>query len=87
MFILASVILEKTINTYLKLEIRVAFREFLAIKYVVIVFFKTKPMIIYISTSEILKTRVKNRFLGTHYSFVFVLAGRGYLMDIVIDIV
>ena len=30
---------KKTINTYLKLEIRVACREFLAFKYVVIVFF------------------------------------------------
>ena len=31
---------KKTINTYLKLEIRVACREFLAFKYVVIVFSK-----------------------------------------------
>ena len=43
---------KKTINTYLKLEIRVECREFLAFKYVV--------------------------FFGTQYSFVFVLAGRGY---------
>ena len=59
MYILASVFFsEKTINTYLKLEIRVACREFLAFKYVVIVFFETKQMIIYICTLEILKTRV-----------------------------
>ena len=43
---------------YLKLEIRVACREFLAFKYVVIVFFGTKQMIIYICTLEILKTQV-----------------------------
>ena len=49
---------KKTINTYLKLKIRVACREFLAFKYVVIVFFETKQMIIYICTSEILKTHV-----------------------------
>ena len=43
---------------YLKLEICVACREYLAFKYVVIVFFEIKQMIIYICTSEILKTRV-----------------------------
>ena len=58
MYILASVFSKKTINTYLKLEIRVACREFLAFKYVVIVFFEIKQMIIYICTSEILKTHV-----------------------------
>ena len=47
---------KKTINSYLKLEIHVVCREFVAFKYVVIVFFKTKPMIISIFTSEILKT-------------------------------
>ena len=58
MYIFASVFVsKKTINTYLKLEIRVACREFLAFRYVVIVFFETKKMIIYICTSEILKTR------------------------------
>ena len=40
--------MKKTINTYLKLKIRVACREFLAFKYVVIVFFETKQMIMYI---------------------------------------
>ena len=49
---------KKTINSSLKLEIRVACREFLAFKYVVIVFFETKQMIIYICTLEILKTSV-----------------------------
>ena len=58
MYILASVFFEKDENTYLKLEIRVACREFLAFKYVVIVFFETKQMIIYICRSEILKTHV-----------------------------
>ena len=56
MYILASVFFEKTINTYLKLEIRVACREFFAFKYVVIGFFETKQMIIYICTLEILNT-------------------------------
>ena len=41
-------------------------------------------MINYICTSEILKTRVENRFFGTQYSFLFVLAGREYQMDIVL---
>ena len=41
-------------------------------------FFETKQMIIYICTSEILKTSVQNRFFGTQYPFVFVLAGREY---------
>ena len=59
MYILASVFFsKKTINTYLKLEIRVVCKEFLAFRYVVIVIFETKGMIIYIFTSEILKTRV-----------------------------
>ena len=49
---------KKTINTYLKLEIRVACREFVAFKYVVIFFFETKQMIINICTLETLKTGV-----------------------------
>jgi len=36
MYILASVFWKQTTNTYLKLEIRVVCREFLAFKYVVI---------------------------------------------------
>ena len=40
MYIVASVFFsKKTINTYLKLKIRVACREFLAFNYLVIVFF------------------------------------------------
>ena len=35
-------LLKTTINTYLKLEIRVVCREFFAFKYVVIVFFRNK---------------------------------------------
>ena len=58
MNILAAFFSKKTINTYLNLEIRVACREFLAFKYVVIVFFETKQMIIYNCPSDILKTRV-----------------------------
>ena len=49
---------KKTINMYIKLEIRVARKEFLAFKYVVIVFFEIKQMLIYICTLEIFKTRV-----------------------------
>ena len=77
MYILASVS-KKTINMYLKLEIRVGYREFLAFKYIVIIFLETKQMIIYICTSEIFTTRVENWFFGTQYPFVFVLAGREY---------
>ena len=55
MYILASVFFQKDGNTYLKLEIRVVCREFLAFSYR---FFETKQMIIYIFKLEILKTRV-----------------------------
>ena len=55
MYILASFFFEKDNKYYLKLEILVACREFVAFKYVVIVFFETKQMN---STSEIMKTRV-----------------------------
>ena len=58
MYISASDFCEKTINTYLKIEICVVCTE-----YVFIAFFETNQMIIYICTSEILKTRVKNQFL------------------------
>ena len=62
MYILASVFFLKMINTYLKLEIRVACWEFLAFKYEVIVFFRDKIddyLYLYnVHTSEILKTRV-----------------------------
>jgi len=48
MYILASVFFsKKTINTYLKLEIRVACREFLAFKYVDIVIFETKQIFVH----------------------------------------
>ena len=53
MYILASDFFEKTINTFLKIEIRVVCREFLAFKYVLSGFFETNQMIIYICTSEI----------------------------------
>ena len=46
-------------NTNIKLEIRVACREFLAFKYVVIVCFQKKTDdYLKVCTSEILKTRV-----------------------------
>ena len=56
MYILASVFFLEKDNkyTYLKLEIRVACREFLAFKNLVIVVSETKQMIIYSCTSEIL---------------------------------
>ena len=40
-------------------------------------------MIIYICFLEILKNRVKNRFFGTQYPFVFIWACREYKMEIV----
>ena len=58
MYILASVFFEKDDKYVSKAKILVACREFLAFKYVVIVFFETKQMIIYICTLEIFKTRV-----------------------------
>ena len=60
LYILASVFfLKKTKITILKLEIRVAFSEFLALKYVVIVFFSLNKSHDYLyCTLEILKTRV-----------------------------
>ena len=63
----------------LKLEICVACRKFLAFKYVVIIFFKTKRMIIYfyLYIRNLENLPLKPVF-GTQYSFVFVLAGRGY---------
>ena len=68
-----------SINTYLKLEILVVCRDFLAFKYMVFFrFFETNQMIIYIRTSEILKTCVWNRFFGTQYPFIFGLVGREY---------
>ena len=50
-------------------EIRVVCREFLAFKYVFIVFFETNQTIIYIYTWEVLKTGVKTRFFNTQYPF------------------
>ena len=79
MYILASIFFFlKTINTYLKLEIRVACREFLAFKYVVIVFFRNKTddySYLYIRNLENshLKPRFMENFLlynvGIHRNF------------------
>ena len=49
---------EKTIKTYVKLEISVVCREFIAFKYIFIFFQNKLWMIIYICTSEVLKTHV-----------------------------
>ena len=68
MYILASVFFKKTINTYLKLEICVACREFIAFKYVFILFFFPNK------TDDYLYLYIRN----LENSFVFVLAGRGY---------
>ena len=56
--ILASDFFEKYYNTYLKLEIRVVRKELLAFKNVFIALFVKNQMVIYICTSEILKTHV-----------------------------
>ena len=60
MYILASVFFEKDDKYVLLQEIRVPCREFLAFKYVLIVFFKQNRWLfnIYICTLEILKTCV-----------------------------
>ena len=58
------------------LEIRDVCREYYACKNVFIILFETNQMIIYICTSEILKTRVINCFFSTQYPFEFVWAGR-----------
>ena len=58
LYILALNFFVKDDKHYLKLEIRIVCREFLAFQYVLIVFFETDQMIIFICTSEILKTRV-----------------------------
>ena len=63
MYILASEFFKKDDKYYLKLEIRVACREFIAFKYVV---------------RNFKKLIFKTIFFCTQYSFIFVLAGRGY---------
>ena len=76
MYILASVFFsKKTINTYLKLEIRVACREFLALKYVVIVFFRNKTddyLYLYIRNLEY--SRLKPVF--RYAIFICICVGR-----------
>ena len=59
MYILTSdLFFKKTINTYLKLEIRVVCREFYPLNMSLLFFFETNQMLIYICTSKIIKTRV-----------------------------
>ena len=61
MYILAFVFSKKTINTYLKLKIRVACREFLAFEYVDIVFFQNK-------TDDYLYLCIRNLAFKTGFS-------------------
>ena len=61
MYILASDLFEKDDKYVFKTRNLYVCREFVAFKYVLI-FSETNQMIIYICTSEILKTRVLNRF-------------------------
>ena len=76
MYILASdFFFKKTINTYLKLEYRVVCREFLAFKYVVIVFFRNKTddyLYLYIRNLE--NSRLKPVFRYT--IFIYICVGR-----------
>ena len=55
MYFIAFYFFEKDDKYVFKLEIRVVCKEYLAFKYVLIVFFGTNQMIIYVCTSEILK--------------------------------
>ena len=55
---LASDFFEKDDKYKFKARNSYVCREFLAFKYVFIIFFETNPMIIYICTSKIWKTRV-----------------------------
>ena len=58
MYNLASDFFEKDDKYVFKAEIRVVCREFLAFRYVFILFFEPNQRIIYICTPEILKTCV-----------------------------
>ena len=60
---------------YLKPENRAVSMKFQPLNMYLSFFFITQ-MIIYFLISEILKTRVSNRFFSTQYPFVFVLAGK-----------
>ena len=66
-------------NTYLmNLEIRVVCREFLAIKYVFIVFFRNiSDDYLYLYIRNLENSRLKP-FFGTQNQFVFVWAGTDY---------
>jgi hypothetical protein len=64
---------KKAINTYLKLEIRVVCKEFLAFKYVFIFFQNISDDYLYLNIWNL-----ENQFFGTQYPFAFVLAGREY---------
>ena len=45
--------------------------------------FKTSQMIIYVSTLEIMKTCIKNRFISTQYPLKYMWAGRELTNNIV----
>ena len=72
LYIFVSDFFKKTINTYLKLEICVMCREFLAFKYAFVVLFESNQMIIYICTPE--NSRLKQVFLYT--ISIFICFGR-----------
>ena len=67
---------KKTIDTYLKIEILEVWREFLAFKYLFIVFFETDDYL-YLYIRNLENSRLKPIFV-TQYPFVFVWAGREY---------
>ena len=68
----------------LKLEIFVLCVEFLAFKYVFIFFSKQIDDYLYLYIRNLEYSRFKP-FFGTQCTFVFVLAGREYYMDIVLS--
>ena len=76
MYILASFFFsKKTLNTYLKLEIRVVCREFLAFKYGIIVFFRNKTDdYLYLYVRNIENSSLKPVFRYT--IFICICVGR-----------
>ena len=70
MYNLASAVFKNDDKYLFKARNCVVCREFLAFKYVFMVFSKANQMIIYICTSDF-----ETRVFGTQYPIVFVLAG------------
>ena len=75
MYILASDLFEKDKKYIIKARNSCCVWGIVSFNYI---FLQKYQIIIYIYTSEILKTSVKNRFFGTQYLFVFVWAGKKY---------